>query len=220
MCVGDMRSAGNGGRASGARRSSTMRSHLVEDVRKLTPQQSSHATPPRTCARCCGISTTKIAGHRLLCFPLFWDLCTLSDTSFQRDVAQRRQPRCRRVPLRARSPRPRLHTRRCHRASRCLQTRPPPPCAVTAQPARCVATPRPRDAANLRGFPARLSWPPTVPAPTRLHPNPLACPDVSGRQWAYQCPAFCICSSLSLLVATVSTLASTSMRRLRRSSSR
>ena len=100
-------------RASGARRSSTMRSHLVEDVRKLTPQQSSHATPPRTCARCCGISTTKIAGHRLLCFPLFWDLCTLSDTSFQRDVAQRRQPRCRRVPLRARSPRPRLHTRRC-----------------------------------------------------------------------------------------------------------
>ena len=90
-------------RASGARRSSTMRSHLVEDVRKLTPQQSSHATPPRTCARCCGISTTKIAGHRLLCFPLFWDLCTLSDTSFQRDVAQRRQPRCRAASLSGRA---------------------------------------------------------------------------------------------------------------------
>ena len=48
-----------------------------------------------------------------------------------------------------------------------------PACAM-----RCVpATPRP---SQPRGFPARLSWPPTVPAPTRLHPNPLVCPDRSN----------------------------------------
>ena len=43
---------------------------------------------------------------------------------------------------------------------------------------RCdPATPRP---SQPRSFPARLSWPPTMPAPTRLHPNPLVCPDRSN----------------------------------------
>eukprot|EP00964_Phaeocystis_antarctica_P163256 scaffold139097_cov81-Phaeocystis_antarctica.AAC.1 len=31
-----------------------------------------------------------------------------------------------------------------------------------------------------RSFPARLSLPPTMLAPTRLHPNPLVCPDRSN----------------------------------------
>ena len=48
-----------------------------------------------------------------------------------------------------------------------------PACAMRCDP----ATPRPN---QLRGFPARLSWPPTIPAPTRLHPNPLVCPDRSN----------------------------------------
>ena len=143
-------------RASGARRSSTMRTHLVEDVRKLTPQQSSHATPPRTCARCCGISTTKIAGHRLLCFPLFWDLCTLSDTSFQRDVAQRRQPRCRHFPQGAQPLATAAHATLPRglalpadptAAALCRHR---PACALRCDP----ATPR---RSQPRGFPARLS---------------------------------------------------------------
>ena len=43
---------------------------------------------------------------------------------------------------------------------------------------RCdPATPR---RSQPRGFPAWLSWPPTMPAPIRLHPNPLVCPDRSN----------------------------------------
>ena len=79
----------------------------------------------------------------------------------------------------ARSPRPRLHTRRClglalpADSSTAALGRHRPACAMRCDP----ATPRPN---QLRGFPARLSWPPTMPAPTRLHPNPLVCPDRSN----------------------------------------
>eukprot|EP00964_Phaeocystis_antarctica_P157584 scaffold127861_cov30-Phaeocystis_antarctica.AAC.1 len=40
---------------------------------------------------------------------------------------------------------------------------------------------QPRDPrpTQLRGFPARLSLPTTMPAPTCLHPNPPVCPDRS-----------------------------------------
>ena len=107
----------------------------------------------------------KISPGTLCCLSLLFD--TFHCTRFRP-----RQPRCPRPSHGARSPGPRLHTRRC--LDLALPADLTATIGVTAQPARCVATPRLRPS-QPRGFTARLSWPTTMPAPTRLHPNPLVC---------------------------------------------
>ena len=105
-------------------------------VRQFTPSCRRLQQPIKVAKRHCDeVIQVKLhhkIGHPLFRFPF---VRHLPATRF--DHANQVPP-----PLIARSPGPR-------KASRCLQTRPPPPWAVTAQPARCVATPRPRDPTNL-----------------------------------------------------------------------
>ena len=81
------------------------------------------------------------------------------------------------LSIMARSLRPRLHTRRClglalpADPTAAALGRHRPACAMRCDPATAN-----QPASRL---PCSAELPPTMPAPTRLHPNPLGCPDRS-----------------------------------------
>ena len=149
-----MRSAGNGVETRGA----CMLSVCASAESKFSAKSSVHLAP---------------LGHRLFGYPI---LVQAPSVAARFDHAN---PGAAAAVSMARSPRPRLHTRRClglalpADSSTAALGRHRPACAMRCDP----ATPRPN---QLRGFPARLSLPPTMLAPTRLHPNPLVCPDRSN----------------------------------------